>query len=110
MYPGWKTGRPQNVLLVPGEAIAKLITRLAKPRLDMFPSLLYDLDNKRALYDHWLVHDEKGVETNPFPSRPIYGKARRYAMLNQNLPSFISSDGTNNPFSTKRKGFFTSGK
>ena len=56
------------------------------------------------------MHDEKGVETNPFPRRSIDRKAGRDGMPNQNLPGFISSDGTNNPFSKKRKALFLCGK
>ena len=50
------------------------------------------------------------METNPFLSKPIERKIGRYAMLSQNILGFISSDGTNNPFSTKSKALFLCGK
>ena len=95
-----KEGRPPNVLLIQREPIKELITRLAKPRLDSFPSFPYALNDKRALYDHWLPHNEEGMKSNPFPCRPINEKSRRNVLLNKNLLGFITSDGMNNPFGT----------
>ena len=93
-----KQGRPPNVLLIQRESIAELITKLAKPRLDSFPSFLYALDNKRVMYDHGISHDEEGVKANPFPCGPVDKKSERNAMSNKKLPGFITSDGMNNPF------------
>ena len=96
--------------MIQGEAITKLIASLAKPRLNSLLGLPDAFDNKRALYDNRLTHNEKGMKANPLPSRPINRKARGNAMANQNLPSFISRDRTNDPLGTKSKALFLSGK
>ena len=72
-------GGPPNVLLVQGEAITKLIASPAKPRLNSLPD---DFDNKRALYDNMITHDEKGMKANPLPRRSVNRKAKRNAMAN----------------------------
>ena len=56
------------------------------------------------------MHDEKGLKTNPLPHRPINRKCKRNAVANQNLPGFISRNSSDNPFGTKRKALFLSGK
>ena len=88
----------------------KLIASPMKPRLNSLPSFPNALDNKRALYDNRITHDEKGLKANPLPSRSIDREARRNAMANQNLPSFISRNSTNDQFGTKRKALFLGGK
>ena len=69
------------------------ITRPTNPRLKNFPSFLDALDNKRALYVHRFPHDKKGLKVNPLPCKPINRKPKRNAIMNQNFPSFISSNG-----------------
>ena len=105
-----KQGRPPNVLLIQGETILDLIPNPSNPWLNSFPSFPYALDNKRAMYDQRLLDDEEGVKANPFPCRPIHGKSERNGMSNQNLSGFITSDGTNNPFGTKREALLLCGK
>ena len=96
--------------MIQGEAITKLITSLAKPRLNSLPGLLDAFDNKRALYDNRFMHDEKGMKANPLPSKSVNRKARGNAMANQNLPSFISSNSTNDPLSTKSSALLVRGE
>ena len=88
----------------------ELITRPMKPRLDSLPCFPDALDNKRALNVRQLTHNEQGVKTNPFLSRPVDRKARGDAMPNKNLLGFISSDGMNNPLIRKSKAMFLSGE
>ena len=88
----------------------KLITNPMKPRLNNFPGFPDALDNKRALYDHWFMHSEKGLKTNPLPHWPVNKEAARNAVPDQNLPGFISRNSSNNPFSTEGKALFPSGK
>ena len=105
-----KYGGPPNILLVQGEAIMKLIASPMKPRLNSLPGFPNSLDNKRALYDNKITHDEKGLKANPLPSRSVDREARGNAMANQNLPDFISRNSTNDPLCTKRNALLVSRK
>ena len=62
------------------------------------------------MYGNWLTHGEKGLKTNPLPRRSINREARRDAMANHNLPSFISKNSMNNPFGAKSKALILSGE
>lgn len=104
-----KPRRPPNVLLIQGEAIVKLISSPTKLRLNSFLGFPYALDDKWALNGNWLPYDEKGLETNPLPSRHVNREAKRNVVPNQNLPSFISRNISNNPFCIERKALFLSG-
>ena len=97
-------------MLIQGEAITKLIASPTKPRLNSLPGLPDAFDNKRALYDNRLTHNEKGMKANPLPRKPVNRKARGNVMGNQNLPSFISSNSTNDPLGTKSSALLVSGK
>ena len=50
------------------------------------------------------------MKANPLPSRSVDRKARGDAMVNQDLPSFIPQNSTNDPLSTHSSALLVSGK
>ena len=60
--------------------------------------------------EYFSIETSKGLKINPFPRKSVDRQAGRDAMANQNLPSFISRNSTNDPLGTKSKALFLSGK
>lgn len=81
-----------------------------EPRFDGLLGFPNDFSNKSALNLNKFRGHEKVLKANSLPSRPIDQKTRRNAMSQQNLPSFITSKGIDNPFSVECNSLLLDGE